>query len=189
MPVAVVDADVRDMERCRGGDAGALGDLFDRHAREVQRFLAGMRVERSAAEDAVQETFLRLFGLARRGDWDPARPLRPYVLGIARNVAISGARRRPGSPLDPARADERDGPATVASSNELRRTVLAALGALDDDARAALVLRHEHGLGMEELASALDCSVPTARARLREAAVRFAVELRRRGLDPEEATS
>ena len=65
---------------------------------------------------------------------------------------------------------------------EERRGVQAALESLDDELRAALSLRHTQRLTMQELATSLDCSVPTARQRLRKAARLFAGELRRRGV-------
>ena len=60
------------------------------------------------------------------------------------------------------------------------------LSALEPELRTAIVLRHVNGLTMQELATALDCSVPTARNRLRRAAHLLARELRLRGVVPGE---
>lgn len=192
-PTDARDQDARDMERCREGDAEALGDLYDRHAREVQRLLLALRVglDRASLDDALQETFLRLLADAKRGRYDSSRPLRPYLLGMARNVAVTFARRRREAPManESERGDGRAEPPELAIGRETSSRVAAALVALDPEMRSLLVLKHEHGLTMIELAAALRCSVPTARARLGEAAVRFARELRRCGLDPKESVS
>ena len=65
---------------------------------------------------------------------------------------------------------------------ERRDLVQDALAALAPEQRAALALRHATRLTMQELANSLSCSIPTARSRLREAAHRFSVELRSRGV-------
>lgn len=171
------------------GDAAAFGRAYDRHGPEVHRFLRGLRLGLDAQEqeDALQETFLRLYRQLRDGPgWDTSRPLRPYLLGIARHVALDLARRpRPGPLEREPRGDERD----AALAGERAALVQRALGALPPDARAALLLRHVHGLRTPELAEALACSLPTARARAEDAARLFAVELRRLGLDRKELAS
>ncbi|MCO5167688.1 MAG: RNA polymerase sigma factor [Planctomycetes bacterium] len=183
-----------DLLRLAPGDPAALGALYQRHARDVQRLVLGMRLGlgREEVEDAVQETFLRALRDLQR--FDRARPLRGWVLGIARHVAVDRARRgrvRAAAPVDGGAVVD-PGPAggeDAAARAEQAALVTAALGALEPEQRAALALRHVEGLTMDDLAAALDCSVPTARARLREAAHRLAGELRRRGLGAGEVTS
>jgi RNA polymerase sigma-70 factor (ECF subfamily) len=174
------------------GDGEAFGALYDRHAGDVQRVVLGLRLGlgREEVEDAVQETFLR--ALRDLGRYDPARPLRGWVLGIARNVAVDRCRRadvRAATPLDDA-ALASGGPAGDEEASRVERAALVgrALAALEPEQRAALALRHVDGVTMEELALALDCSVPTARARLRAAAHLLAAALRRLApdLDPRE---
>lgn len=179
------------LARARRGDGEAMGLLYDRRARDVERFLAGLRLGLPAAElqDAVQETFLRLLG--RLDAVDPERPVRPFLLGIARHVALDLQRRRASGPTTgDAAPDERapsdEGPIGQADAREERALVHEALGALEPEDRLLLVLRHVNGLTMQELADAIDRSVPTARARLRAAAARFARELARRGIPPRE---
>jgi len=179
-------------ERCRRGEPEALGLLYDRLAPRVARFLRGQGVPAGRIDDAVQEAFLRLFDRIA-GLTEPER-LPAYLFGIARNVAVDQARRAAaaagrdvavGARAARAEAEPADAPAVRA---ETRALTAAALDALAPERRATLALRHVAGLTMRDLALALDCSVPTARARLREAVRAFAAELRARGLDPEEVT-
>lgn len=177
------------LERCRSGrdpEHAAFRALYERHAPEVLRLLTRLLGERAAAEDGLQETFVRLHGAMRRVD--PARPLRPYVLRIARNVAIEVLRRTKGAHAFVER-DERDEPSTVDEDvvvrGEARDLVDQALQALTPDLRAAVVLRHSHGMTLEEVAAAQGVTARTVRNRLRAAAVLLARELERRGLlDP-----
>jgi RNA polymerase sigma-70 factor (ECF subfamily) len=179
--------------RAADGDMDAFGALYDQFVPLVRRFLLGLRMPlaQQDLEDAVQETFLKLHrGLKR---FDPERPLRPYLMTIARNVAIGLCRKQTSDKSQPAGevvegAPDEDGgtPSDRVSKVERAEILGEALAALDPELRTVLVLRHISGAQMKELEQVLDCSAPTARARVREAGHRLAVELRRRGLAPEE---
>lgn len=175
------------VSRALAGDGEAFAAIYHRHADDVQRVIVSLRLRlrREEVEDAVQDTFLRLLHDLPRVD--PARSLRGYVLGIARNVALDRCRRarvRAAEPLADTAPDARAGRAERrAERAEESELVARALEALDPERRAALALRHVQGLTMDELALALDCSVPTARARLRDAAALLGRELRRLGLE------
>ncbi len=173
------------------GDREAFGLLYDRFAPDVQRFLVGLRLDldHHRVEDAVQETFLRLHSVLAR--FEASRPLRPFVLGVARHVALELERRGRPSRV---RAEEvevghdPDAPGGVIRA-ERDALVAAALRALEPEDRALVVFRFVNGLGMQEVADALACSVPTARARLRTAAERFQRVLARAGVTPEDVPS
>jgi RNA polymerase sigma-70 factor (ECF subfamily) len=175
------------VERGRLGDPAALGALYDLLAADVQRCLVALRIGLSPVEveDALQETFLRLFrGLDRL---DPARSPKAWALGIARHVAHDMARRRRVRRAEEGDPDRRAGEGRTSDAvarGEESALVREALDALPDAEREVLALRHQSRLTMEALAGALRCSVPTARGRLRAAASRFAAELRARGVLP-----
>ena len=182
-----VTSDGELVRRSAQGDLAAFGAIYQRTAPATRRFLEGLRrsLDAHRVDDALQETYLRLFrGLAKV---DPGRPLLPWVLGIARLVALEAGRGiRPGPGGDdleavPSADEPIDGRA--ARVEEAGLTALA-LESLAPEHRALLVLRHALGLTMKDLAQSLACSVPTARAHLRTAAHLFAAELRRRGVLP-----
>lgn len=177
----VDDATVR---RAAAGDVGALGAVHDALAPDVRRFLAALRLlDPHAQEDALQETFVRLVRLLPTVE--PGRRLLPFTLGVARRVALEQARRRKthGGEAELA-AVVAPGPALVdaAARSEEQERVVAALADLEPEQRSVVTLRFVSGLVMEELAVAIGCSVPTARARLREASARLVVALEARGL-------
>jgi len=176
------------VDRALAGDRAALASIYADLAGDVARYLRSLRLglDHQELEDAVQEAFLRLFRSLR--GFERGRALRPFVLGIARNVAIDRLRRRrPAADVAverlPGGAPAADGAARAERSD----LIGAALAAIEPELRTALALRHTAGLSMRELGEALGCSQPTARARLREAAHLLAVELRRRGVVPAEA--
>ena len=174
--------------RCLDGDREAFGEIYDRYAGDVQTVLVAMRLglDHQEVEDAIQEAFLRLYRGLRR--LDLSRPLRPYLLRIARNLAVDRWRRRrriePAAFEEEPAGDEDTAAAAVAGRAEWAAKVDEALVALPPTKRSVLVLRYQTNVTMNELAEVLGCSLPTARARLREAAGLLGVELRRRGVYP-----
>jgi RNA polymerase sigma-70 factor (ECF subfamily) len=73
----------------RGGDPRDLAAVFDRTAPEVWRVAAHLCRHRHDAEDAVQGTFLA--AIEHRDDWDEARPLLPWLLGLLCNRYAAAA--------------------------------------------------------------------------------------------------
>lgn len=188
--VAVIESTKRLIDEALAGNQEACGLLYDALVEPVRAFLHGLRLGLAPAElqDAVQDTFVRLFGQLDR--LDGTRSLQPYVLGIARHVALDLLRKkaRPekaaGSGIE-RMADSTDVAGAV-ERGEQDVLVAQTLDALQPDQRAVLTLRHINGLTMEQLATSLGCSVPTARSRLRSAARALAGELRQRGVLPRE---
>ena len=74
-------------------DEDAVRAAYDRHGAELYRFAHRSLGDSGAAEDAVQETFLRAWRAAER--FDPAMSsLRVWLFAIARNVVVDAVRRR-----------------------------------------------------------------------------------------------
>ena len=81
--------------RLRDRDAGAMRDLYDRYGRLVYSLIQRMVRNSAAAEDLVQETFLRVWN--RMQAFDQSRgALGPWVLTVARNRAIDYLRSADG---------------------------------------------------------------------------------------------
>ena len=80
---------------CAVGEAAALGALFDRHRRTVQRFVARLVNDDGDVEDVVQQTFLEVHRSARR--FAGRSTAKTWMLGIAANIVrhhVRGALRR-----------------------------------------------------------------------------------------------
>jgi len=140
--------------------------------------LATMLRDHAAAEDCVQETYLRAFRAWPR--WKANAPVGAWLHRIAINVAVSHRRkerlrdvtelvRRLGAP---APVD----PADVAQTPELLRE----LRALPPKQAAALVLRHVHGYTSREIALALGVPERTIASRLSAARTRLRARLESR---------
>lgn len=93
------------MRAATAGDEPAYRTLLEDLSRllrgAVRRGFAGVGVARDDVEDVVQDTLLAIH--LKRHTWDPAMPLGPWVLAIARNKMIDDLRRRgrrPEIPID-----------------------------------------------------------------------------------------
>ncbi len=75
----------------RNGDAKAFSHLFDRHKDVLYSYALKVTRSRDLAEEAVQETFLRLW--LNREKLDPGRPIQGYLFRIARNYVFNILKR------------------------------------------------------------------------------------------------
>lgn len=167
------------LARARAGEPRAFRVLYERYADTVFRFLRRMLGEDAAAEDALQETFMRVLAGLRR--FDPAGPARlsTWMLTIARRVALSreqsaGRSRRRETAVgamipEAVPADER---------GELRRALEAAIGALPAPQRSVFVLRECHAMSYEEIAAVEEIDVGTVKSRLHRARLALQAALR-----------
>lgn len=180
--------------RVLAGDAGAFDEIVRHHERRVYGVARRLLTRPEDAEDAAQEAFLRLYRAL--GKLDPARPLAPYLYRITVNVCrdLGRRRRRPVAvPLDQVHAAEEPadpsaGPAEAARLAEERRIAAAALRALPERQRAALVLRDVQGLSTREVARVLGTTEVTVRTQISRARLKMK-ELRDRILEGKKETS
>jgi RNA polymerase sigma-70 factor (ECF subfamily) len=138
----------------------AFEQLYRDHLRDVYSYAYYRVGNQHDAEDLTEQAFLqayRHFDRARRES--DGRPLRPWLIRIAHNLALNYYRdrsRRPQTPLesaDPIAA--RHGTEAIAEGREELREVMARLRDLPDDRRDALIMRFALGMDNREIARAL----------------------------------
>jgi RNA polymerase sigma-70 factor (ECF subfamily) len=133
--------------------------------------------------DATQEVFATVAGVL--GDYDPARPLRPWLFGIAYRVGLrylQVAHRRREIPSEiPEAPDSSPGAEAAIEHNEARELARRALEKLEPGRRAVLVLSHFEGLSVPDIASTLQIPVNTAYSRLHRARQEFSEAARKLG--------
>ncbi len=166
LAVSPLSEDDLAMRRVAAGESAALAALFERHKTRLFGYLYHLLGDRAAAEDLLSETFLRIY--RARATYREGNGFKPWLLTIARNLALGELRRRGVQ----ARARERlereaESPWHVwePERDEARDRVRAALQTLPEDQRSALVLREYHELSYQEVARVLGCSEQAARAR------------------------
>jgi RNA polymerase sigma-70 factor (ECF subfamily) len=160
-------------------DVAAYRELVRRHQKKLYHYATRMTGDAGEAEDIVQETFLRLW--QRAGDYAPRARVTTWLHRIAHNLAIDRLRARgKWQPLDEEPAPISAPQARVIDERQRAQTLEAALGALPERQRAALVLVHLHELSGKEASDvmqiseeALESLLARARRALRSALLAF----------------
>ncbi len=159
------------------GDSAALEALYDRHASAVLGVLLKVIGDRAAAEDALQETFWRVWRSA--ASYESVRgSFTGWLFRIARNLAIDSYRRmnvRPqvlSSPDDiEAVSDRTSDPDTdvaeQAQADFRNRQVRGALASLPSVQRQVIELAYFYGMTRQEIAEATGEALGTIHTRAR----------------------
>jgi RNA polymerase sigma factor (sigma-70 family) len=176
----VTTDDANLVRRCLRGEAEAIRLLVGRFQAEVFGLCVRLLHHRHDAEDVTQEVFLRVFRSLR--GWDPTRPLRPWIMGIAVNRCRTWLAQRSRRPeLADYLQDMVAGPAADDAA-ELLQEIQAALAELRVEYRTVFVLFHEQGRPYEEIALTLGRPVGTIKTWLHRARLEILERLRRRGM-------
>lgn len=154
------DSDETLMLRAGTGDRGACEQLVARHLGRVVTFAHRMLGNRSDAEEAAQEVFLRVWSAASRWQRGTAR-FPTWLYRIAMNICLDRIeKKRETLPGDlPEIADERQEPARALAAAEVARAVGTALASLPEKQRVAVTLCHYQGLRNSEAADVMGVSV------------------------------
>ena len=167
-----VDEDQELLEEWRGGCSEALETLFARYERRIFGICLRMLRNPEIAADVAQDAFLRMYeGLP---GFDGRSRFSTWSVRVTLNCVYSYLRRerlRRHAPL-PESSDPRN-PRSMEPTPEmrielvgLRRDVFAALGEIDLDARAILVLRDLQGLDYADIAEVIGTPIGTVKSRL-----------------------
>lgn len=147
----------------RSGSDQRLEELYDEHAAALLTFALRYTSDRQAAEDIVQETFLRVW---RRIDGlDRSRNPRSYLLTIARNLITDRWRGNKDNTVDLERA--RNHPHAVDDIDTAMTAILVeeALERLSEDHRAVVQLLFYDGWTAVEAATLLAVPIGTVKSR------------------------
>jgi RNA polymerase sigma-70 factor (ECF subfamily) len=174
-PPHVVPADKEDVmlvERIAGGDAEALGDLYDRYGRVAFGMLYRMLPGPEAAEEVVQDAFHAVW--RRASSYRPERgAVRTWLLAISRKAAIDWHRTR-GKRTE--REVSIEGAADLVADGKVDERVVDALRAervrnavaeLPAEQRDVLSLAFWGGYSQSEIAARTNTPLGTVKSRVR----------------------
>ena len=171
------------LERARRGEGDAYGELVIRFQGLAARTAYLITRDRSEAEEAVQDAFVKAYQAL--GRFRVGEPFRPWLMRIVANEAINrrkSAGRRPtveltevfDRPLD----DDAGSPEAAALGAETRRTVLEALARLREEDRLIISYRYFLDLSEAEMSETLGVARGTVKSRLSRAMARLREVLR-----------
>ena len=154
------DPDAEDVARAGRGDRAAAARLVTRHSPRLFVLARRMLGRPAEAEDAVQDVFLKLWTHAAR--WQPgAAKFETWLYRVALNACYDRLRRRQPEPLEAAMAVADGGapPDAGLDQDHVAAAIEAALAALPERQRAAILLCHFRECGNIEAAEIMGLSV------------------------------
>jgi RNA polymerase sigma-70 factor, ECF subfamily len=139
---------------------GAFSALYKQHLRDVYSYSYYRCGNHHDAEDLTEQTFLQAYRHFERAMAESrGRPLRPWLIRIAHNLAANYSRdrsRRPQTQLeDAAVISDPHETADLVEGREELEAVLAGVAQLADDRREALIMRFALDMDNKEIARAL----------------------------------
>lgn len=185
-PFLRVQSDDRLVSIARRGNPAAYEVLVSRYHSRLLAFTRHMLGSKEDAEDVLQETFAAAYG-AMLADERPLN-LKPWLYRIARNRALNHMRRQTAigvDSLDHHIADHGQSTADRVHKREDLRHLIADVGELAETQRTALLLREIDALSYDQIAEAMDTTVPGVKSLLVRARVSLAeaTEARRLSCD------
>ena len=180
-PGAAVSADAGDLSlvrRVQAGDRSAYDLLVLKYQHKVVKLVMRYTRNPADAEDIAQEAFIKAYRALPqfRGDSAFYTWLYRIAINTAKNALVARGRNPVSLHIDAhddedgpdllSRLRDPDTPEGLALTDEIRETVNAAIDALPEDLRTAIVLRELEGLSYEEIAAAMECPIGTVRSRI-----------------------
>jgi len=154
----------------QSGDLNALGALYERHKTTVYRTALAITHDPAAAEDILQDCFLRLHKYVH--SIDTSLPLRPWLYRVTTNLSYNWEKRRKrwytslDGVLDWLVSPTHNSPERRAEMSDMQSQVMDAVLSLNTNQRIVITLYYLNSLDLKEIASILDCPVGTVKSRL-----------------------
>jgi RNA polymerase sigma factor (sigma-70 family) len=159
----------------RSGNAGAFETIVDRYQGRLLGFCRQMLGSTEDAEDVLQEVFVNAYRAMLADDREIN--LRPWLYRIARNRCLNHLRKPTADAqesMDMVPMTEAASTAEKVHNREEFRQLLADVGKLPETQRSALMLREMDAMSYEEIAQAMETSVPSVKSLLVRARISLA---------------
>ncbi len=168
------------VDRCLDGQQSAFRELIQKFQGPVFGLCYRMLGQREEAEDAMQETFLRVVRNLHR--WDPNRAFEPWLLTIAGNrcrTRLAKRKRRPKSHvLD---YPIQDSSHLQTAANHLAEEITIALQSVRDEYKQAFLLFYKRQFCYAEIAKQMDIPLGTVKTWVHRARRELIDRLKKRG--------
>ncbi len=163
------------IEAFQAGDEFAFVSLYNRYKGPVYAFCVKMLLDRTQAQDVMQETFLRIY--ENRDRLMKSSSFKAWLFTIARNQCLNQLRRASKQvPLDEGVAQVfPDGPVSRLEKSEQVEMVNYYLAQLKPDYREVIILREYQNLSYEEIAAVTRSTLSAVKSRLFKARRKLAL--------------
>ncbi len=184
VPVSIDDSTL--VQRWQQGDRAAMERLILRYQGRIYNVILKICANRDDAAELTQETFVKV--IENIGRFERRSSFYTWIFRIAVNVSLNYCQRRSKVSFSPLEAvdDERTSraklslaevlqddrapePARIAENHELCELVIKGIMKLDENQRAAMVLRDIEGMSYAEISRVLDVELGTVKSRIARA--------------------
>ncbi len=174
-PLLKLQGDAKLVAMVRGGNPGAFETIVDRYEGRLLGFCRQMLGSTEDAEDVLQEVFVNAYKAMLRDEREIN--LRPWLYRIARNRSLNHLRKPTADAqesMDMVPAVEASSTAEKVHNREEFRQLLVDVKKLPETQRSALLLREMDALSYEEIAAAMETTVPSVKSLLVRARISLA---------------
>src|SRR4051794_2636641 len=166
-PLLKLQSDEKLIKLTRRGREDAYGVLVDRYRSRLLGFCQHMLRSREDAEDVLQEVYVAAYSAMCADE----RPIivKPWLYRIARNRCLNHLRRKQPIPVESVETFEHrsgESAAEAAGRKEHLRQVVDDVQKLPESQRTALILREFDALSYNEIAGAMETTVPAVKSLL-----------------------
>jgi RNA polymerase sigma factor (sigma-70 family) len=174
-PLLKLQGDAKLIAMARGGNPAAFEMIVDRYQGRLLGFCRQMLGSTEDAEDVLQEVFVNAYKAMLADEREIN--LRPWLYRIARNRCLNHLRKPTADAqesMDMVPEVEAASTAEKVHNREEFRQLLVDVKKLPETQRAALLLREMDALSYEEIATAMDTTVPSVKSLLVRARISLA---------------
>jgi RNA polymerase sigma factor (sigma-70 family) len=174
-PLLKLQGDEKLIAMARSGNAGAFETIVDRYQGRLLGFCRQMLGSTEDAEDVLQEVFVNAYRAMLADEREIN--LRPWLYRIARNRCLNHLRKPTADAqesMDMVPAVEASSTAERVHNREEFRQILSDVNKLPETQRSALLLREMDALSYEEIAAAMETTVPSVKSLLVRARISLA---------------
>jgi RNA polymerase sigma factor (sigma-70 family) len=174
-PLLKLQGDAKLIAMARGGNTGAFETIVDRYQARLLGFCRQMLGSTEDAEDVLQEVFVNAYRAMLADEREIN--LRPWLYRIARNRCLNHLRKPTADAqesMDMVPTVEAASTAEKVHNREEFRQLLSDVGKLPETQRSALLLREMDAMSYEEIAAAMETSVPSVKSLLVRARISLA---------------
>lgn len=174
-PLLKLQGDEKLIAMARSGNAGAFETIVDRYQGRLLGFCRQMLGSTEDAEDVLQEVFVNAYRAMLADEREIN--LRPWLYRIARNRCLNHLRKPTADAqesMDMVPEVEAASTAEKVHNREEFRQILSDVNKLPETQRSALLLREMNALSYEEIAAAMETTVPSVKSLLVRARISLA---------------
>lgn len=174
------------------GNSQAISTLIERHSRRVRDYIRMMVKDHDAADDLMQETFIKAVRHIDEGRYTDNGKFLSWVLRIAHNQVIDFFRQKKSAKsvteseagfgiLGTLRFAENNVEDNIIAS-QIEADVRRLIDALPDEQREVVMLRYFSGMSFQEIADQTEVSINTALGRMRYALINLRKMIKDNGI-------